>query len=448
MTPNGRDSRNRDDRGSDRAEGTPDVVAARDRILTTLLEFTRALEQAGVRVPANASVDATRALVEIGFGDKGRVRAALKATLVSRRTDLGTFDRLFETFWQRLTDDLAVRETAGADDRENAGEFAPIGADSDVDHETDVEARSDPDAPDSTPTTNWRPATSETEDENRPEGDDPLRAAIYSPTGRSERLSMPTSVLAERAAIDRALKRLTLALAAIGGRRWESGRGDRADARRALRRSFSTGGTVVEVPRRERKTTVVRCVLLVDVSRSVLDAIDRAFLIRFLRAATAEWQGARTFLFDTQVREVSNALAASSPEATVAAFRRAEAEWGGGTRIAEAISTVRREHPDAVDRTTNVFVISDGLEMGDINTLEDSVSWLSRQARLVLWGNPLAAAPEYEPTARGMAVSLPYVDGLFAFAGVDDVAEIARQLERRGTTAIGYQYDSRRRARE
>lgn len=436
--------------GIDEGEGVgaPDIAAARDRVVTTLIEFTRELERAGVEVPANASVEAARALVEVGFGSKARVRTALKATLVSRRADLGTFDRLFEVLWRRLTDHLSGIDSDGEDRRENVGGFASIGADPDSDSEAAAETVSDPDEGDSrAASANWRPATGRADEESEDE-DDPIRTARYSPTGRSERLSMPAAALTDGDPLDRTMERLTRGLASIGGRRWQAGGGDRADARRALRRSFGTGGTVVSIPRRERTETIVRCVLLVDVSRSVLDTIDRAFLIRFLRAATAEWQGARTFLFDTSVREVSGELAAPSPHATVEAFRRAETEWGGGTRIANAIERIRRAHPDAIDRTTTVFVISDGLETGEVDALEAGMSWLSRRARAVLWANPLAGAPEYEPTCRGMAVSVPYVDGLFAFGGPDDLEEIARQLERRGTNSIGYEHDPRRRARE
>jgi uncharacterized protein with von Willebrand factor type A (vWA) domain len=440
---------------SNAAIDAPDVVAARDRVVATLLEFTRELERAGADVSANASVDAARALVEIGFGSEDRARAALKATLVSRAEDVGTFDRLFEVFWRRLTEHLSGFESAGADNRENVGGFAPIGADPDVDRhkegdptETADDAADDEES--AADPTNWRPATRSDDAESEDGEDDPIRTALYSPTGRSERLVMPAAALAERESLDRAIERLTRALATVRGRRWAAGGDDRADARRALRRSFSTGGTVVSIPQRERTPAGVRCALFVDVSRSVLDAIDRAFLIRFLRAATAEWHATQTFLFDTDVREVSAELATPTPEATVRAFDRAEAEWGGGTRIAEALSSVRHEHPNAIDRRTAVFVISDGLEMGDIEALEAEMNALSRRAGVVLWGNPLAGAPEYEPTARGMAASLPYVDGLFAFRRADDVAEIARQIERRGTTAgaIGYAYDPRRRARE
>lgn len=456
MTDGGRDANGGDDGDSDgigdsdddgdgggesEEKSLPDVVAVRDRIVSHLTEFVRALRRAGVEVHANATLTAARALVEIGFDDEARVRAALKATLVSRREDVETFDRLFEAFWRQLTADLYARDTGGEDRRENVGVFAPTGADSSAGADT-VDEAGDGNARTIDGTTNWRRSTEAGESEG-----ERIETAVYSPTGRSEPLSVPTGH-ADSESLDRALKRLTRALATVRGRRWDSGGTDHADARRALRRSFSTGGTVVSIPERERKRTAVRCTVLVDVSRSVLDTIDRAFLIRFLRAVTAEWRGTRTFLFDTHAREVSRELAAPSIDASVEAFRRAEAEWGGGTRIGDALATVRHEHPDAIDRRTAVLVISDGLEMGEIDVLEDGMSWLSGRARLVLWGNPLASAPEYEPTARGMAVSLPYLDGLFAFTDAADVAEIARQLELRGTKSIGYAYDPRRRARQ
>jgi hypothetical protein len=43
-----------------------------------------------------------------------------------------------------------------------------------------------------------------------------------------------------------------------------------------------------------------------------------------------------------------------------------------------------------------------------------------------------------------MARSLPYVDGLFAFARPADLAEAARQLDRHGIGGpVGYRYDPR-----
>ncbi|HET7323310.1 MAG TPA: VWA domain-containing protein, partial [Halococcus sp.] len=204
---------------------------------------------------------------------------------------------------------------------------------------------------------------------------------------------------------------------------------------------------VMDVPRRERQLSAVRACLLVDVSQSVLDVLDRSFLIRFLRRVRAEWRDARVFFFDDDLREVTQSFDAESQKAALDALSRAETEWGGGTRIGGSLERLRTEFPHAVDRRSVVFVVSDGLEMGDVSTLETELSSLSRSAGAMLWLNPLAVSPAYKPTARGMAAALPYLDGLFGFAGPEDLTEIAHQLRRQGVHGrVGYEYDTRKRA--
>ncbi|MFB6359965.1 MAG: VWA domain-containing protein, partial [Halobacteriales archaeon] len=218
-------------------------------------------------------------------------------------------------------------------------------------------------------------------------------------------------------------------------------------ARRALRRSFGAGGTVPDIPWRQQQRSDVLAVVLVDVSQSVLDTIDRGFLLRFLRELYDAWRDVRIFFFDTHVREVTDAFAVPSTQGALLALERAEAEWGGGTRIGHAFETVRTEHPYAIDRESTVFVISDGLEVDEIERLEAEMAQVHRKSNAVFWLNPLATSTEYEPTCRGMAASLPYIDGLFPFSDAADVEEMARQLRLRGLGgSIGYQYDRRDRA--
>jgi hypothetical protein len=58
---------------------------------------------------------------------------------------------------------------------------------------------------------------------------------------------------------------------------------------------------------------------------------------------------------------------------------------------------------------------------------------------------PFGAEAAYEPTARGMAAALSYLDGLFAFGGPSDFTEITRQLRRQGLhSRIGYGHNTRR----
>lgn len=431
--------------GGPETNGTsvPNFVAARDHVRDELVQFVRALRRAGADVPANAATTAARALVEVGFDDRDRARTALRACLVTDHADRATFDDLFDEFWRRLTAGLDSGGPAERVDDGPDGGFAPLdaapapedsertGADEEGDDETE-DADGDGER--------WDHGAVVGRGENAADGEE-ATTARYSPTGRRTAVSVPGVT---EGGLDGAFGRLTDALAELAGRRWERG-DDTPDIRRALRTSVGTGGTVVDVPERERRRTAVRACLLVDVSRSVLDVLDRAFLIGFLRRATAEWRDARVFFFDEDLREVTDDFDAWSSQAALDALDRAEAEWGGGTKIGASLAQLRTGSPEAVSRETAVFVLSDGLETDDVSILERETARLSRRAGAVFWLNPLAASPAYEPTARGMAAALPSVDGLFAFAGPDDLAEIARQLDRQGQHGrIGYEYDPRR----
>jgi uncharacterized protein with von Willebrand factor type A (vWA) domain len=394
-----------------------------------LVRFVRAL-RGEASVPANAATTAARALAAVGVDDRERVRAALRASLLADSDDFEAFDRLFERFWRRLAaefDERAAPATPDDDDPEGGvPSVAAGGAESEAVDPDDREAGG-PAADSAASTGARRDAEGETS------------AALYSPSGSAN--AVDGARVVATGGLDPAFDELSRALAGLEGRRFRPGT-DRADVRRALRTSVSTGGVVPSMPRRERRETAVRAALLVDVSRSVLDAVDRGFLVDFLRRARRDWRDARVFFFDEDLREVTGALDAPSTGRAVEALEDAETAWGGGTRIGGSLARLRETAPDAVDRRTVVFVVSDGLEMDEVSTLERELSWLARRGRRLLWLNPLAAAERYEPAARGMAAALPYVDGLFAFAGPADVAELARQLRRQGAGGrVGYEFD-------
>jgi hypothetical protein len=62
---------------------------------------------------------------------------------------------------------------------------------------------------------------------------------------------------------------------------------------------------------------------------------------------------------------------------------------------------------------------------------------LQRAAHTVVWVNPLAGEPGYEPLAQGMAASLPYIDRFLPghnLRSFEALAEVFEELpsERRG----------------
>lgn len=424
---------------------SPAVGALRDRVLNHLIGFIEDLRRRGVRVPANASIDGARALAAVGLDDKARVRTALRAAVIARESDVDTFDSLFPAFWR------AIWGEEDPSPWEQPEMHAPPGTPSSR-RDTRDEGSGGPEEMD---TADMRTAPPHGADTPGPEGqrgvDDTtagtdVETATYSPTGPPRPIDDEERdgvIGTEELTV--AVQELGMTVAELQGRRWHRDGTERVDARRVMRRSVATGGAVTELPRVSRTRTNTDAVLLVDVSQSVLDTIDRGLLVRVLAEIHAQWGRVRTFFFDTELREVTQSFETSDPEQSLTALQQAEAEWGGGTRIGKAIEEACRTAPPTIDRNTAVFVVSDGLEVGEIDRLERAMAELDRRARLVLWLNPLAADPGYAPTTRGMEAALPYIDGLFAFVGPADLQEVARQLRRRGVGGpLGYEFDPRR----
>ena len=267
-------------------------------------------------------------------------------------------------------------------------------------------------------------------------------AARYSAVGGSHLIEPVYGVLSatERAAIDRFVG----SLASLPGRRRQRAtRGDGVDARSALRASLSTGGAPIDLPRTAPVESELRCCLLVDVSGSVLDTLDRAALLALGEHVVRTAFDARVFLFDTDLAEVTDAFARSNGD-PAAALNEREVEWGGGTRIGHALATLRRVGPYAVDRRTVVIVVSDGLDVGEPDRLVEGITWLANRAAATVWLNPLAVSPAFEPTARGMSTAMPYVDALFGFSRASDLDDAAAQLERHGVGGpVGYEHARR-----
>jgi uncharacterized protein with von Willebrand factor type A (vWA) domain len=227
----------------------------------------------------------------------------------------------------------------------------------------------------------------------------------------------------ELAAVAALMRKLRIVPPLRRTRRREPARAGAPDLRRTLRRSFRTGGEPIERAWRRRREKPRPLVLLLDVSGSMAD-YSRALLL-FAHAALrtdARWEA---FCFGTRLTRVTGALAHAD---TDEALRRAAAEvfdWSGGTRIGEAVSGLIRLR---VARGAVVIICSDGLDVGEPETLRDAMARLGRLAHRIVWLNPLKEDPAYEPLARGMKAALPYVDVLLSAHNLASLEEIGAAL--------------------
>jgi uncharacterized protein with von Willebrand factor type A (vWA) domain len=222
---------------------------------------------------------------------------------------------------------------------------------------------------------------------------------------------MPPSIARNEAA-DAFVQRL-IARLKLGRRRRlrPQPRGRHLDLRRTVRASLQTGGELVALRRRGHPLRNPRFVVLIDASRSMSDEAPDA--VQVAHALCRRTLRASAFVFSTAIREITHDL------------RRGElgelgAAWGGGTRIGANLKSFVRNFGSRLDDHTMVIVVSDGLDLGELDDLEHAMRELARRSAAVAWVNPHAAEPGFAPTSRGMQTALPYLTTLSTWSGLVD----------------------------
>jgi hypothetical protein len=76
-----------------------------------------------------------------------------------------------------------------------------------------------------------------------------------------------------------------------------------------------------------------------------------------------------------------------------------------------------------------VVILSDGWDRGEPELLDSEMARLRRSAHRLVWLNPLAAHPDFEPLTRGMRSAVPHTDELLAGNSLASLEELAAVLE-------------------
>ncbi|HEX6989016.1 MAG TPA: VWA domain-containing protein [Bacillota bacterium] len=367
--------------------------------------FARTLRRYGFPAGPDAVLDGLRALRRLDLARREDVRAALRAVFVDAPERVSLFDELFDRFWSAmalapLEPDVPPeerRELGLADDGAEDGEpqVIPVGADDDVAGDDDAA---------------------------------PVESVVYTPREvplhRDARLD--TGDVPE---LRRLAERVARRLATRFSRRTRPARrGIRPDLRRSLRSALRHGGDVVELTYQARRIRRTRLTVLCDISGSM--EVYARFLLQFVYALQ-HVIGSRveSFVFSTRLQRITPSLRDTDPQLAIARAVAAAAQWGGGTRIGRCLADFYQQYGrDAVDGDTVLIILSDGLDTGDVSLLAEQMKRLQRQARRVIWLNPLAGDVRYEPLAMGMRAALPYVDVLAPAHNLESLLALERYL--------------------
>ena len=409
-----------------------DTVDGR-RLLNEAVGFGRALRAAGLSVDLGAAIDYARSLTLVEIADREQVRAAGEAVFVRRRDDRLVYNAVFDRWWRQRR-------------RRHAGEFQPPALP--TEESDDLEGESEEGL--ALPGEERRPGQTDESGipipsltEEVPDDETPIEGVVISPDAYSQgevlrHREFDRMTAAELRDAERFVDLLRPKLERRRTRRFElHPHGRRLAPRAMFRRNLATGELTEWVWRRQLREPR-QLVVLCDISGS-MERHSR-LLLRFVQAlARTNEVRTESFVFGTRLTRVTRLMKDRDRERALARVADSVTDWAGGTRIGESFREFNHKWARRTLRTSGiVIVVSDGWDRGDPALVAAETARLRRNCHRLVWLNPLASAPGYQPLAAGMKAAFPFIDD-FLPAGT------LASLERLGEVLAGASQGTARR---
>jgi uncharacterized protein with von Willebrand factor type A (vWA) domain len=370
-------------------------------LLANLMHFGAVLRATGLDVPAAAMLEAASAMRFVEIGRRADFFFTLRSLLVHRQQDLATFDEAFRLFWRRPPSEWSPNDLRAMGEQRRIGPperevTLPAGAPS-----GGVGARVET-APRGVPLSYGNQETLRTKDFAHFTDEELQRARVmlsslqWNPDPRRTR-------------------------------RWQADAGSVPDLRRLVGTSARYGGEPIVLPTRRRRFRSRPLVLICDVSGS-MERYAR-MLLHFTHALAGHLGRVDAFVFATRLTRITRVLARRGADEAVSRVLREVTDWGGGTRIGEALRTYNVEWARRVGgHGPVVLLISDGWDRGEPTQLAGEIARLARSAFRLVWLNPLLGSPDYRPITRGMQAALPFVDDFLPVHNLVSLEMLAAHL--------------------
>lgn len=376
--------------------------------------FAMRLRGRGLPVGLTAVETFARALAEARPKTKQRLYWTARVSLVSRQSEIELFDAVFAAVFEDTVlgvDPNARRAPAGSTP---PGEDAFTSVAGPAGCEQDGSGLP------------WATLPPAVEPSDEPAGE--LTIAERLPSGEPSLAEVPFDQLtgAQQELLGRWLQAGAGALPKRRTRRMTAGgSGHRIDVRSTLARSRRTGWEPVELVHVRPVDKPRRVVMLCDVSQS-MQAQCTAYL--HLMRALALNVDAEVFAFATSLTRLTGVLAHRTADVAIEHASARVRDRFGGTRIATNLQTLLTSRHSGVVRGAVVLIGSDGWDSDPPERLAAAMARLHRRAYRVIWLNPRASAPGFEPRVASMAAALPYCDSLLPADTFGSLAAVIAQI--------------------
>src|SRR6516162_10767879 len=351
-----------------------------DGSATSIIEFCQFARTQGLFAGIQQTLTAIEVARSIGKVDRQEFAWALRTALTSSKEEWDVFLQLFDAFWKpsQQTTKTTPGEVRKAKTSQSEASFRNLKFES-------VGGASSPEG----------------------EGQAVSGASAQRRIQKMDFSNVPQDDLASLEEISlRLFRRMSLRLS----RRLKIRElANRVDLRRTIRRNIPHGGDPIVLAFRGKKFRQHRLLIFLDVSGSMNSY--SLFLVRFAYALQRYFKRVDTFVFSTEVVEISEVLRTRDLPRALHGLSQKAADWAGGTRIGESLKEFNQRYGrKLLSRNTVFIILSDGWDTGEPAMLGEQLRSIRHRVKELIWLNPLLGLEEYEPVTRGIIAALPYVD--------------------------------------
>jgi len=178
------------------------------------------------------------------------------------------------------------------------------------------------------------------------------------------------------------------------------------DLGHSIRKNLQNGGAMIDLIRTNHKRDKYRLLILLDVSGS-MDKYS-FYLLKFLWTLKHHFKQIEAFTFSTSLLRITELLKNKDLTASLFHVSQNAKHWSSGTKIGDCLREFNDHYAKRyLNGNTLTIVLSDGLDTGEPEVLDEAITKLKLRSKKLVWLNPLKGMQGYEPIQMGMKTALP-----------------------------------------
>jgi len=194
----------------------------------------------------------------------------------------------------------------------------------------------------------------------------------------------------------------------IKRRRKKSKKGD-ISIQKTIHRNIQNAGNLINLFKVKRTKEKFHLLVLLDVSGS-MDKYSY-YLLKFLWALRSHFKNVEVFAFSTIIKRITEELQDQNIGHALAQVSQVATHWSSGTKIGDSLKTFNDKYARYyLNGKTLTLIMSDGLDTGETEVLEEAIRKIKMKSKRLIWLNPLKGMKGYQPIQKGMKAVLPEVN--------------------------------------